>query len=55
MNHLVKKKLQVQPILRKIKNKSRQNRLSFNSEDRGKNIVDFKSKTITFTDLLVKV
>ena len=53
MNHLVKKKLQVQPILRKLKNKSRQNRISFNSQDHGKNIVDFKGETITFTELLV--
>ena len=49
------KKLQVQSILRKLKNKSRQNRISFNSEDHGKNIIDFKGETITFTQLLVKV
>ena len=49
------KKLQVQSILRKLKNKSRQNRMSFNSEDHRKNIIDFKGETITFTQLLVKV
>ena len=55
INHLVIKKLQVQTVLRKLKNKSRQNRISFISEDHGKNIVDFKGETITFTQLLVKV
>ena len=29
--------------------------MSFNPEDHGKNIIDFKGETITFTQLLVKV
>ena len=47
--------VQVQQVLRNSKNKASQNRISFNSGDHGKNIVDFKGETITFTQLLVRV
>ena len=47
--------VQVQPILRKLTIKPSQNRISFNSDDHGKNIVDFKGETKTFTQLLLKV
>ena len=50
------KKVTSSTNLTKFKKKqSRQNRISFNSEDHGKNIVDFNGESITFTQLLVKV